>query len=365
MISNMQFKSRLRFISEALPTFSPHNRISNLMHRGQRGKMPPRGCPEDGHVNQLLLALDGSGIEALLGKTIADLKTTFRQCFRRGSGIASYSTKKNLVQGLTRLWESSSGKGDGKCTKLFIERPSGSTAGVEGLFATDGVMYAHVFQILAESPADAVDVLWHLHVSPCLLITDIPCMIQPIADRVRPGLLQDGGHLPRGPDGVVSMPALQHVGRASRDAVNKYSLRVPRGGYPSPSLRQDMCQDNIYAAYAGAEPSPQVQPHVDFRELLLRTAVAAAGEGGANRVGDVSYQGIRTLAEMHLNSLYQQGCYAMTLFDVVVVHAQWFAEGGRSADEGHRGQAPGPMAGGRAAGDATPSEIHNCEPPHQ
>ena len=41
----------------------------------------------------------------------------------------------------------------------------GSTAGVEGLFATDGVMYAHVFQILAESPADAVDVLWHLQVS--------------------------------------------------------------------------------------------------------------------------------------------------------------------------------------------------------
>ena len=162
------------------------------------------------------------------------------------------------------------------------------------------------------------------------------------------------------------MPALQHVGRASRDAVNKYSLlRVPPGGYPSPSLRQDARQDNIYAAYAGAEPSPQVQPHVDFSELLLRIAVAAAGEGGANRVGDVSCQGIRTLAEMHIDSLHQQGCYAMTLFDVFVVRAQWFAEGGRSGDEDHRGQAPGPVAGGRAAGDATPSELHIGEPPHQ
>ena len=88
MISKMQFKSRLRFISEALPTFSPHNRISNLMHRGRRGKMPPRSSPEDGDVNQLLLALDGSGIEALSGKAIADLKYIFRLCFRRGSGIA-------------------------------------------------------------------------------------------------------------------------------------------------------------------------------------------------------------------------------------------------------------------------------------
>ena len=32
---------------------------------------------------------------------------------------------------------------------------------------TDGVMYAHIFQIMAESPADAVDILWHLAVRYC------------------------------------------------------------------------------------------------------------------------------------------------------------------------------------------------------
>lgn len=81
-------KSPLHIISEALPTFSPHNRFSNVMHRGKRGKMPTRGSPEDGDVEQLLLALDGSGIESLSEKNVSDLKTVSRSCFPRGSGIA-------------------------------------------------------------------------------------------------------------------------------------------------------------------------------------------------------------------------------------------------------------------------------------
>ncbi|CAN0178082.1 unnamed protein product, partial [Ectocarpus sp. 12 AP-2014] len=50
-------------------------------------------------------------------------------------------------------------------------------------------MVAHVFQITAESPADAVDMLVHLLVQPCLVITDIPCMLAPIADKNHPDLL--------------------------------------------------------------------------------------------------------------------------------------------------------------------------------
>lgn len=84
MISKMVFKRRLRFVTEALPTFSPHNRVSNLMHRGERGKMPPKGSPEDGDVDKLNLALDGDSIDALSGKTMSDLKTIYRSCFSSG-----------------------------------------------------------------------------------------------------------------------------------------------------------------------------------------------------------------------------------------------------------------------------------------
>lgn len=47
-------------------------------------------------------------------------------------------------------------------------------------------------------------------VSPCLLITIIPCIIQPIADKLRPGPLERSGALPRGTDGVVPMAAVWH-----------------------------------------------------------------------------------------------------------------------------------------------------------
>lgn len=92
----------------------------------------------------------------------------------------SYTNKPDLVACLRRLWESNGGEGDGKCNKLFIGRPSRSTSGVEGLFSTDGVMHAHIFQILAESPADVVDVLHHLRVSYA-----VTCLRQASAQRSR------------------------------------------------------------------------------------------------------------------------------------------------------------------------------------
>ena len=75
-----------------------------------------------------------------------------------------YPTKELLIRCLEQLWESA-GIGDGEqCSKIFVGKPSGSTAGVEGLFGTDGVLYALVFQIARESAADAVDIIGHRQV---------------------------------------------------------------------------------------------------------------------------------------------------------------------------------------------------------
>lgn len=191
---------------------------------------------------------------------------------------------------------------------------------------------------------------------PILLITDIPCMVQPIADRLHPGLLEDGGRLPRGPDGAVSIPALQHLGSAARDADTKHTLRVPPGGHPT-----SPCEDNVYAAYDDAEPSPRVQTHVDFRKLLLRAAGVPSGAGGGNGVGCASHQGIRKLAETHLHSLQRLGFHAMTLFDVVVVFAQWFAAPAVGGDVGLHGQAHGLAAEREGGGDATPERLPGQE----
>ncbi|CAB1099671.1 unnamed protein product [Ectocarpus sp. CCAP 1310/34] len=146
MIYKMIFNARLRWVLEAAPTFGPHNRVSNVMHRTARGRMAPVGSPENGDAGELMRALGDGAVTDLSDKS------------------------ELLVQCLQKLWESAGADGEReRCSKLFIGKPSGSTAGVEGLFTGDGVMVAHVFQITAESPADAVDMLVHLLVSYCAL----------------------------------------------------------------------------------------------------------------------------------------------------------------------------------------------------
>lgn len=87
----------------------------------------------------------------------------------RSNVLHRYPTKDLLIQCLTRLWESA-GIGDGdRCSKIFIGKPSGATAGVEGLFSNDGIQYGGVFQVARESAADAVDILAHRQVRTCCL----------------------------------------------------------------------------------------------------------------------------------------------------------------------------------------------------
>ncbi|CAM9464106.1 unnamed protein product [Sphacelaria rigidula] len=153
----------------------------------------------------------------------------------------------------------------------------------------------------------------------------VPCMIQLIVDKLRPGLLENGRAVPRRADGVVSMPALQHVGRAADDFVDQHTVRVPPGGFLSLSPGAD----NVYAAYAQAEPHQRVQPYIDFRALLMRAA--AAGGRSASDVQGLSYspEHICALARADLRHLRQDGCYAMTLFEVIVVYATWFSAAAR------------------------------------
>ncbi|CAM9816982.1 unnamed protein product [Ectocarpus sp. 6 AP-2014] len=115
-------------------------------------------------------------------------------------------------------------------------------------------MYANVFQITAESAADAVDVSAHFLVPPSLMITDIPCMLAPIAERLHPWLRENEGRLPRDADGVVSLPALQHLGAHAHEFPDEHSVKFPTESFPSPppSSATDVVVDNIYAVYADA-----------------------------------------------------------------------------------------------------------------
>lgn len=216
----------------------------------------------------------------------------------------------------------------------------------------------------------AVPVLFFVaaKVQPCLLITDIPCMVAPIAGSRHPGLLEErGGALPRTAEGQVCLKELQHIGARPHDFPDLHEVKVHPGGFPSataPSASgansgQPVVTDQpfhtVYAAYAAGQPMPGVQPHLDFRALLLRAGdvvegnreiqAAAEAEGGASGVSDWSSspKRISELAGSTLNALHKKGWHAMTLFEVVVLYALWFQAAGSAApvDEG-QGPAPGP-----------------------
>lgn len=89
LCSNMVCKLRLRFVEEAAPTLSPHNRVSNLIYRGRRAKVPAPGSPGDGDVAALNSALGGDAITDLSKKTKTDLENIYRLCFHGSRGITS------------------------------------------------------------------------------------------------------------------------------------------------------------------------------------------------------------------------------------------------------------------------------------
>ncbi|CAB1103041.1 unnamed protein product [Ectocarpus sp. CCAP 1310/34] len=171
-------------------------------------------------------------------------------------------------------------------------------------------------------------------VQPCLVITDIPCVLAPIADKNHPDLLDEGGALPRSAEGQVSLKGLQHIGARARDFPDLHSVKVPPGGFPSATASSALGAQpvhNVYAVYAAAEPPPGVQAQLDFRTLLghhsdmvekdrqLRAAPDAEGDVTGASDWSSSPKRISELAENTLASLHNQGWYAIDLFEVVLV----------------------------------------------
>ena len=219
-------------------------------------------------------------------------------------------------------------------------------------------------------------------VPPAVVVTDIPCMLAPSVQKLLPGLLENGGSLPRNAENQVTLPGLQHIGARGHDFPDLHEVRVSPRGFPSATASSASATYavepvgpiepalTIYAAYAAAHPMPGVQAHVDVRTLLRRAAdvaeenskITAAGpEGGA--IGDgnrsSSPKRISELAENTLSSLHGQGRYAMTLFEVVLVYAVWFQAAGVTAPVYEAAapvvEAPGADGDGRAGeGDAPP-----------
>lgn len=188
---------------------------------------------------------------------------------------------------------------------------------------------------------------------PCLLITDVPCMIAPIAEKLHPGLLENEGTLPRNAEGQVSLAGLQHIGAYAHEFPDAHHVKVPPSGFPSglasaaAGVGEVQVVDNVYALFADAETSLTLQPHVDFHALLeiatelaeenrqLHAADAAAGDTGGEADWSSSPQRMCILAQKSLKSLHANGCYAMTLFEVVLVYSLWFQAAGHAAvDDG-------------------------------
>lgn len=185
-------------------------------------------------------------------------------------------------------------------------------------------------------------------VQPCLLTTDEPCTVAPIAEKLYPGLLENAGALPRNAEGEVSLAGLQHLGTHVHQFPDEHHVKRPAEDFPStfaPSASG--AAPNAYAVFARADASRAIQVHVDFHALLGRAAAfqeqkrqteaAATADGGAGGVGDASSSPARMceLAKRSLKSLHSDGRFAMSLFEVVLVYALWFqAAGHEGVDAG-------------------------------
>ena len=90
MMSPMLFAKRLRFITEAAPTFGPFNRVSNMVSRSARCAMPGVGSPEIGDGSRLVefLSVTENGISSLRGMKMGALKSIYRLCLDGGKGVS-------------------------------------------------------------------------------------------------------------------------------------------------------------------------------------------------------------------------------------------------------------------------------------
>ena len=181
-------------------------------------------------------------------------------------------------------------------------------------------------------------------------------MVAPNAEKNVPGLLQNGGALPRNAKGQVSLPGLQHIGARGYDYPDRHEVRVPPTGFAFVSASAsstappvDQLRYNVYDAFATALSGP-VQPHIDFSALLKHAGDVVERNRQVQGTNDWSSspKRISELAETSLRHLHQQGCYALNLFEVVLAYALWFQEASVADPHVHL------LQGGRESGGDPP-----------
>lgn len=162
-----------------------------------------------------------------------------------------------------------------------------------------------------------------MQVKPILLVTDIPCMVAPIAERDCAGLLENGGALPRLPPtraleiGRVSIPDLRQL-LSSAESVR---LQQPQA---MPEAEQLTIPPDVYALYRCYSPSNRIQAYVDFRELFASSAVAEINHPPTlgDRNAHLAPVAVNWAFEV-LGSLHERGMRAICLMEVVLVMRHW------------------------------------------
>lgn len=152
---------------------------------------------------------------------------------------------------------------------------------------------------------------------PDLLSYEGACQLVRPLEAACPGLLRNGGELPRDAEGVVALPRLRHLG-SNRDgsmlAVARCCpLKEPRRNHTA----------NVYALMGSSTPQPGLQSNVDVDESLFCGGVLV---GRAGRPSELA-------AKRALAALRKKGVWVLSLFEVLVFTFHWHLSAHRSGFE--------------------------------
>lgn len=154
-------------------------------------------------------------------------------------------------------------------------------------------------------------------VKPDLLSYEGACQLVRPLEAACPGLLRNGGELPRDAEGVVSLPRLRHLG-SNRDG----SMLAVARCCPLKEPRRDHTA-NVYALLGSSTPSPGVQSRVDVDESLFCGGVLV---GRAGRPSELA-------ARRALAALRRKGVWVLSLFEVLVFTFHWHVTAHRNGFE--------------------------------
>ena len=167
--------------------------------------------------------------------------------------------------------------------------------------------------------------MFNKQVPPNLLIYDAACQTVRAFEQRCPGLLANGGKLPRLPVeagstavGRVVLPHLAHLGNHSGSA----SMMTPRAS--SVNTPNRVSDQDVYALKHFSLPQPTPQSQVDEHNALY---TAAKIEGGG--VGPAT----QLAATRALSALRRDGVSILSLFEVLVFSYHWHVQAAASSSE--------------------------------